>query len=645
VSQPSYPYAPAAPGYTAYGFGGWNLDNVDIILNGTSSFFDETDGSYYFDMDSDLTYLGEVDNGAGTVTGYVLAKDWPVGEPSGIKIVNDDLAVKEPKPTNCIMATSYLEGHFLDSTDPEQVICSGPFQSHKRYKLAMLPSTVAGGAGQEQGIDLVFNVESELGARDYQVFQKINNWTDGRLSGFKIEVGTGVGAGFVPAGATGGVGLANLSLSVPSDIWSASQLATFSEGLFGPPDTNHDRPAGFFDPDTRAGFTIVEYPNQSGETDTLNSGATLGSDYADLPAGGAADGQFGPWLANNMLPEGIFWDDDGNPETDAALLAWYGYHPVSDTYSWMGGAATDFTPIPEQQILNWGANLEYTSGVIDDLVNVGLNYVVTVGDVSTTSSQFTIRITPQVDSSGTPMPGYTQVAPFPALIFSSQDASVTITPTDTFEAGAVLTARLGDTDLNLLPDTAETVEVQISSTTGLSDTLVLEEQGENRGVFAGILPSEYSAVPTGTVVTVTYTDENIGDGSSLVKTATTTAVDPAEPPMPSYDISIADFSTPTSLFVGQSSKVSMTVVSDKASEAAVSGEVVISADGAVVLREPFTDLAPNRRFRTSTTWTADMEGEVNWTAAVVINDVSVDTAASTTSITVKPGNKNNVGNR
>ncbi len=61
------------------------------------------------------------------------------------KIVNDDLAVKDPKPTNCIMATSYLEGHFLDSTDPEQVICSGPFQSHKRYKLAMLPSTVAAG--------------------------------------------------------------------------------------------------------------------------------------------------------------------------------------------------------------------------------------------------------------------------------------------------------------------------------------------------------------------------------------------------------------------------------------------------------------------------------------------------------------------
>lgn len=115
--------------------------------------------------------------------------------------------------------------------------------------------------------------------------------------------------------------------------------------------------------------------------------------------------------------------------------------------------------------------------------------------------------------------------------------------------------------------------------------------------------------------------------------------------MPTYDVSIADFSTPASLFVGQSGKVSITVVSDKASEAAVSGEVVISADGAVVLREPFTDLAPNRRFRTSTTWTADVEGEVSWTAAVVIDEVSVDTATSTTSVTVKPGNKNNVGNR
>ncbi len=48
----------------------------------------------------------------------------------------------------------------------------------------------------EEGIDLVFNVDPEEGSRDYQVFQKINNWTNGRLDGFTIEVGTGIGTAF-----------------------------------------------------------------------------------------------------------------------------------------------------------------------------------------------------------------------------------------------------------------------------------------------------------------------------------------------------------------------------------------------------------------------------------------------------------------
>ena len=136
--------------------------------------------------------------------GIVLAKDWPIGEPPGIKIVNDDTGkIPDGRPTNCIMATSYLDGAFLDSTDPQQVLCSGPFQSHKRFKVAMLPTTVADGAGFEEGIDLVFDVEAEAGSRDYQVFQKINNWTDGRLDGFTIEVGTGIGTDFVPASDAG----------------------------------------------------------------------------------------------------------------------------------------------------------------------------------------------------------------------------------------------------------------------------------------------------------------------------------------------------------------------------------------------------------------------------------------------------------
>ncbi len=170
---------PSASG--AEGFAGWNLDNnVAVILDGAqgvvgdtiNSLFDELTGDYNFATNSDFSYVANVDDAAGAPMGIVLAKDWPVGEPAGIKIVNDDADVNLPKPANCIMATSYLADHHLDSTDPQQVTCSGPFQSHKRYKLAMLPASVDG-VGSE-GIDLIFNVEAEF--RDYQIFQKLNDY-------------------------------------------------------------------------------------------------------------------------------------------------------------------------------------------------------------------------------------------------------------------------------------------------------------------------------------------------------------------------------------------------------------------------------------------------------------------------------------
>jgi len=652
VSATSVPYAPNAPGFVAQGFGGWNLDNVSVLLTGTESVFDESNGSYFFDIDSDLTYQASVTDGTETFLGIVLAKPWPIGEPSGIKVVNDDLAVKEPKPTNCIMATSYLEDHYLDSTDPQQVICSGPFQSHKRYKLAMLPTTVSDGQGAEQGIDLVFNVEEESGSRDYQIFQKINNWTNGRLEGFTIQVGTGVGDSFVAAADIAGVGVDNLSLSVPETIWTVDQLAVFSEGLFGPPDLKHDRPAGFFDPDTRAGFVIQEYPNQSGETDTLRSGARLGSDYADVPAGGASDNQFGTWLPNTMLPHGIFWDDDGNPETDAVLIAWYGYNPAANGYGWMGGADTNFSAVPDATILEWGANLEYSEDLIDDLVNVGLNYVVTVGDVSGfptntdgTYGVFTLRITPIVDTSGTGTPGYTTMTPTPTLVFASSDAVVTLSPSPEFVIGEVLTARVGDADLNGDPSVVDEVSVTLTSSDGYTDTLVLEELGADRGVFAAILPEKYSDTEVGTVVTLTYTDADRGDGISVEKSASTTAASEPPPPPPVPDVLIDEFSVPENLFVNQTSLVRVSVQNAKEAETAVSGEVVVSANGVVLLREAFVDLDPNRKFKTSMRWTATEEGGVLWTASVIVNEASVASATATTEVTVKPGKNLNYGNK
>jgi hypothetical protein len=518
------------------GFGGWNLDNVEVFLNDyPNSTFDEVTGAYSFSVASDHTYASHVfeDSSNATLMGYVLAKDWPVGEPTGIKVVNDDFDVKLPKPQNCIMSTSYLDGHFLDEADPQKVLCSGPFQSHKRYKLAMLPSTVDGG---NESLDLVFNVEVEAGSRDYQVFQKINNWTNIRLKGFTIEVGTGTGAAFVPAST--GVGLANLSLSVPFAVWDRTdQLANFSTGLFGPPDIKHDRPAGFFDPDTRAGYTFNEYGfgmigDASGQIDKLTSGATLGSDYADVPAGAlAAANQFGTWLPNTMLPFGIFFDGDGNPDTDNELVAWYAYNPAINGFSWMRGVPDSFAAVSDTAISDWSKDSLYSMAVIDDLVNVGLNYVVTVGDVSTSGNKFTIRITPVKDDSGMGPPTYVGQVPTPTLVYTSSDATIKLDPSPAFSPGNLLTVRVADADLNVITDAANPAALETTTVAVSTDdpavpgvvVLTLEELGPNRGVFVANLPDEFSNVAVASIVTASYIDVSGGHVPNEVITATSTA--------------------------------------------------------------------------------------------------------------------------
>jgi hypothetical protein len=531
-------------------FGGLGLANIEVIMNGALSTFDELTGAYSFSPDSDLTYQASVfDDDVGTTTmAYVQAKPWPIGEPTGIKIVNDDFDVKNGKPSNCIMSTSYLDGHYLDAAEPEMVLCSGPFQSHKRYKVAMLPATIDA-VGQES-IDLVFNVEQDGTSRDYQIFQKINNWTDKRLQGFTIQVGTGQGAAFVPAAdPTTGVGVTNLSLSVPSEVWGASQLANFSTGLFGPIDTKHGRPAGFFDPTKRAGFSIIEYGagntgDASGQTDKLTSGAILPSAYPDVPAGaGAAPNyQFGNWLPNNMLPFGIFFDDDGNPDTDAVLKAWYGYNPTLGGLHWMKGVADNFELVADATITTvWGNDPLYSMSVIDDLVNVGLSYVVTIADISNfpgynadpalNAATFTIRITPAVEAVATPKPTYADVIPVPTLAYTSSDAIITLNPSPEFVPGSLLTVRVADADLNIPPaiptdpPTIDTTTVNVITSDGsvAPATITLNELGPDRGVFVANLPDAFSNVAPGVTVTATYIDVAGGTIADEPNTATSTA--------------------------------------------------------------------------------------------------------------------------
>ena len=621
---------PSASG--AEGFGGWNENNIDVILNGINSFYLPADGAYFFSVDSDHTYIANVDDGAGTITGIALAKDWPVGEPPGIKIVNDDDLVKAPKPANCIMATSYLADHYLDSDDPQQVLCSGPFQSHKRYKLAMLPTGF-------DGIDLVFNVEEEAGSRTYQVFQKINNWTDGRLQGFTVQVGTGVGANFKTASAAG-IALADLNISVPTEIWPEdAEVAVFSAGLFGPLD-KHTGNVGFFDPEQRAGFIINEHVVGAPLTDTLTADTTLGSDYNEVPAG--ATNQFGPWIADNMLPYGVFFDDDGNPETDAALLAWYGYNPELNALGWMGGSEDDFAEVTAEEIETMGENLAFTMGEIDDLVNVGLDYVITIGDISTfNSSTVTIRVIPTADTSGTLLPPYVgedghPVTPVPELVFTSSDAAVLLDPNPEFVVDSLLTARVGDADLNMDPLVLEEVDVAISTDTGLSGTLTLIEQGENRGVFVASLPDEYSAVAIGTVVTMTYVDADNGTEVSETKTSSSTAVEAVL----SADVTITEMDFPETITDRDREELEIEILNAGAD--AVSGSVVITGSDGSEFTGEFTDLDAGEDEDFEFKWRAKLDDRnvaetVNWFVTVTVDGQIVDEASATT--VIEPGER------
>ena len=105
---------------------GWNLDNVTVTLDGTGSTFNPVTGDYCLRARQRRQLPGRRRQRCRRSDGHRLAKDWPIGEPPGIKIVNDDNEARfqDGRPNNCIMATSYLDDAFLDSTDPEQVLCS-----------------------------------------------------------------------------------------------------------------------------------------------------------------------------------------------------------------------------------------------------------------------------------------------------------------------------------------------------------------------------------------------------------------------------------------------------------------------------------------------------------------------------------------
>jgi hypothetical protein len=410
------------------GVGAWNLGNVEVKLyheDGTEfGSFDKDTGAYTAMVagDSFASLVSDATDPA-MIMARVTGKIWPVGEPTGIKAVNNDTAVNNGKPQNCLINTAYLEGAYLDSGAPKQVLCSSPFQSHKRFKVAMQPATVdrvGDNAESDKPIDLVFDVDDSTTLTPYQVFSKINNYTGKRLKGYRIVVGKGVGANFKSASELGIASQLYLSLGVDegvdkdgipdgvTDLFEADDgLATFSHGLFGPKD-KHFPTDGYFDNEA-AGFSVDQgcistvagacptaiSPKTVATTDTIFSTGPLPSFYADY---------FREWLPEELAPKGIFWNHDSDDTTDPILMAWWNGtqwvkpDPLNDDGT--DSTPSTFIPVPESEVNTWAADPLYYVDIIEDVLNLGLNYIVKVGDIAEEISgagpQFTIRIIPVV---------------------------------------------------------------------------------------------------------------------------------------------------------------------------------------------------------------------------------------------------------
>ena len=445
--------------------GAWDLGNVTVKLfraDGTEfgiGTFNETDGTYETMLvgDSFSSVVNDWDDPS-LVMAKVGGKVWPIGEPTGIKAVYGDDKVKNGKPANCIINTAYLDGlndadkttdidAYLGSEKPEPVICSSGFQTHKRFKIAMQPDTFEAKAttpgAEGRPIDLVFKVtdSGDGTVNRYQVFSKINNYTNQRLSGYKIVVGTGVGAAFKPAAANDleqdlfislglGEGMDDPDKDGVYDVPNGLNLfddeeglATFSRGLFGPEDTEHVPPRfptdGFFDK-RYAGFNVVQSCSDAAKcatytvyedlldptktvtaryADTIVSDGALPSNYVEAPI------NFGDWLHSGLAPMGIFFDPDSDPSTDNDLMAYW------NGTQWIQRYPT-FTPVDAATLNTWAADPRYTVAVIEDTLNLGINYIVNVGDdldndPTTTESKITIRIIPIAGDQTQPTPWMT----------------------------------------------------------------------------------------------------------------------------------------------------------------------------------------------------------------------------------------------
>jgi uncharacterized protein YhjY with autotransporter beta-barrel domain len=294
---------------------------------------------------------------------------------------------------NCLMANN--PGIFCDSAPGSgkrvKVQLTGPTPFDMTY------ATTPNGTFFDEGGALV-----DTSSVDYFTFGKVSNFTGARITGFTLQLldadGNLMGE-LDPADAV----VFNLEAT---EIGLGSRLV---DGLFGAGGQEGD--IGFF-ADTRAGFapTFTD--------DTLAFGALSNAFYVE---------NFGTaFLDDTMVPDGLFWDDNDNPDDESALIAWdniaeggwtYGNIALEEIPDDLPGSAEIPVLLPERlaelaEALDVDvADLQYAAGdpvpdaivaaaeanglfavdAVEDLRNANLNYDITIGEIE--GGEFTLRWT------------------------------------------------------------------------------------------------------------------------------------------------------------------------------------------------------------------------------------------------------------
>ncbi|MBC7153248.1 MAG: choice-of-anchor F family protein [Rhodobacteraceae bacterium] len=328
---------------------GWNTGNVavgPVVADGETGF------SVVYDR-APLA-LGAVTNGR-------IAYTAPEANSPGMMADPTPFSSAGQVKSGCIRASS-------------TTTCDGDFQSGKRFKEQLT------GLG---AVDLVFDVDPQgvqpTDSVGYQVFHRLVNLTGQRIGEFSIELGFGVGDGFTRSSAADGVSFSTTFQSGPDD---ANAFSQFPFGLFGDASTNPNFTLDGFFASERSGIAL-----SMGEDVIAGSGVT--GPYASL---------FGDWMSQDMAPEGLFWDNDGDASTDAILMAWLNQDGLwevrrdvdpNDQFSAVSAAAqvlgTDYTAV--ETLL--GVSLE--KGIIEDLANLNVNYAINLGG-QVNFSDFTLRV-------------------------------------------------------------------------------------------------------------------------------------------------------------------------------------------------------------------------------------------------------------